>query len=332
MPRISQDVIDSVFYLYANKQDAVGGISPGGTGFVVAVSVFHYNKHFTLHYGVTNWHVACHCGFPVIRLNKRDGGTDVLELGPEDWHFIGGGPDVAVVPLELDRKVHKIGSVADHLFAGNGRPSDINIGDDVFMVGLFQDHAGKTTNIPSARFGNISMLPSSEATIKQPTKYEGESFVLDLRSRAGYSGSPVFMYRTPGADLSGVSDAFPELHVQIDAGLIAHQLSENGFTASAHRSHPADIALKLPRTMFRLLGVHWGQFPERWERENPDLLSDSRRRALIPESAYVSGLSGMTCVIPAWEIRKVIDMPRVKALRDEKIKAMWAERTARPAR
>lgn len=321
MPRVSQEIIDSVFYLYANRQDAVDGKSPCGTGFVVAINVVRYQKNFIFHYGVTNWHVACQGGFSVVRLNKKDGSTDVLEFGPEDWNFIAGRQDIAVVPLELDRKVHKIGGVNDYLFMGRKGLSGLGVGEDVFMLGLFIDHAGKATNIPSARFGNISMLPSPEATIEQPTTYDGESFVLDLRSRTGYSGSPVFIYRTPLADLSDSSTRLP---ARVDAGYIAHQLSDSGFEPDAHRSHSVDVELELPRTMFNLLGIHWGQFPEKWEISNPELISESDRSSFIPKRAYVSGLSGMTCVIPAWEIMEVINMPKLQSLRNEIIKTRSA--------
>src|SRR5271170_5484166 len=77
---------------------------------------------------------------------------------------------------------------------------EIGPGEDVFMVGRFIDHDGKDANIPSVRFGNISTLPQP---IEQPSgSTNNKSFILDLHSRTGYSGSPVFVYRTPGSDLT----------------------------------------------------------------------------------------------------------------------------------
>jgi hypothetical protein len=66
--------------------------------------------------------------------------------------------------------------------------------------------------------------------------------------------------------------------------------------------------------MLELLGIHWGQFPERWELRNGAPAEESRRD-LITEGAYVQGMSGMTCVIPAWHIREVLDMPKLRELR-----------------
>jgi len=322
MPRVPQHVIDSVFYLYANGQDAIDGKTPGGTGFVASVTEFAYNRSFEFHYGVTNWHVSCQAGCSVIRLNRLDGECDIVEKGPEDWHFIAGRQDVAVVALDLDRRVHKTGSVNTSLFAAKPSMRQLSVGDDVFMLGLFVDHVGTTTNNPSARFGHISMMPDAHATIEQPTTYRGESFVLDLHSRTGYSGSPVFVFRTPLADLG---DPWPRLQGHVDAGLIAHQLRQTGFAAEP-RSHEVSVEFKLPRTLFALLGIHWAQFPERWEIKNPDLIGDAEARAFVTNGAYVSGLSGMTCVIPAWEIKEVLDLPDLKEKRYQQVRKRAAGR------
>ncbi len=303
MPRIPDSVISGVFYLYSSRDDALAGRNPGGTGFIVRYDgtwgrLPSHGNHF---YGVTNWHVACSRGFSVIRLNTKDGGTDVIELGPEDWHFLPGKYDIAVVPLALDHEIHDVSQVSTHQFLRH--PDEpgighIGVGDDVFMIGLFIDHDGMSVNVPSARFGNISMLSNPKATIKQSTGYMGESFVADMHSRTGFSGSPVYVYRTVGGDLGNdfFGYEFERLQMRSDFG--------DSFRGSV-----------VFRGLFRLLGIHWGQFPEKWElHERPAQLSESRRD-LIVEGGYVEGMSGMTCVIPAWHIMEVLDMPTLKDLR-----------------
>ena len=58
---------------------------------------------------------------------------------------------------------------------------------------------------------------------------------------------------------------------------------------------------------FYLLGIHWGQFPEEWEiRDRREVSSEARH--LDGNERYVQGMSGMTCAIPAWEIREVLDI------------------------
>lgn len=156
MPRIPDDIIDSVFFLYPTREEAIAGKNPGGSGFVVSIGKNVTTGAGTYFYGVTNWHVACRDGYSVIRMNTTDGGVDVFEFGPEDWEFSPGGPDVAVVPLELDHRVHKACGVSIRHFAPKLQLSyntheNISVGDDTFMLGLFVDHTGVTTNVPSAR-------------------------------------------------------------------------------------------------------------------------------------------------------------------------------------
>ncbi len=319
MPRIPQNVINGVFYLYGSREDAQAGRNPGGTGFIM-----HYQgarneevlgNHF---YGVTNWHVACSRGLSTIRLNTKGGGTDVIELDPSEWHFLPGKYDVAVVPLSLDGKVHDVSSVSSNQFAvAPGEYSyGIGVGEDAFMIGLFFDHAGVATNVPSARFGNVSMLPNARATIKQPTGYDGQSYVVDMHSRTGFSGSPVYVYRTFGSDLSDPRGIrFDELYIdQFRRGNSGRDpLRER---LSGHfRAHQ----------MFQLLGIHWGQFPEEWELRDKSSRAESRND-LILEGGYVRGMSGMTCVIPAWHIIEVLEMPELANLRQPEMDRAERER------
>jgi hypothetical protein len=69
------------------------------------------------------------------------------------------------------------------------------------------------------------------------------------------------------------------------------------------------------RTLFQLLGIHWAQFPEEFGLEGLPKLKESRRKRLIVDGPHVVGMSGMTCVIPAWQILEVLNMPELKDLR-----------------
>ena len=70
------------------------------------------------------------------------------------------------------------------------------------MIGRFVLHDGKKINHPSARFGNLSMLP---APIRTPAGYDQESFAVEMRTLSGYSGSPVFIYwEFGGGHLEGI--------------------------------------------------------------------------------------------------------------------------------
>ena len=320
VPRVLPGVIEGVFYLYATEDNARQGISPGGTGFIVSHQYEDDGRSFVQHYGVTNWHVLSN-GFSVVSLNRRDGSTDAFPFGPEEWESIPCGPDVAVIALDIDQGIHAANSVSTHTFVT--RRESLTVGDDVFMVGLFLDHAGISTNTPMARFGHISMLANPRATIEQPRNYHGQSFVIDIHSRTGYSGSPVYVYRTPFSDLSAT---FPSLDVKVSARQISGQLGDLEYFPS----RDIDVELKLPHTLFALLGIHWAQFSERWEIKNPELINPAEESSLVREGAYIDGLSGMTCVIPAWEIMEVLNLPKLDAARKQKAKLRRKAADAKP--
>ncbi|MGH6955654.1 MAG: hypothetical protein ACREEW_03195 [Caulobacteraceae bacterium] len=311
VPHIPQKVVDGTFFLFASVEDARTGTNPGGSGFVVRYDGppapgYYRGRRPTDHfYAVTNWHVAVAGGFSVIRLNTADGSVDIIDLGPEDWQFLPGMYDVCATPITIRGDLHKVSSISTLTFCAD--PSiphntgyKIGVGEDVFMIGLFVDHAGVGTNAPAARFGNISMLPNRSATLRQSTGYESVNYIVDMHSRSGFSGSPVYVYRTIGNDLSGnYVDAEVELrNVRIDTQL-------DKFSGKLRANN-----------LFMLLGIHWGQFPEAWEIKSGRPRSSAEAHLLEADDRYVRGMSGMTCVIPAWHILEVLEMPKLKGPRD----------------
>jgi hypothetical protein len=84
------------------------------------------------------------------------------------------------------------------------------------------------------------------------------------------------------------------------------------------------------KPLFRFLGIHWGQFREPWELRNNTDMSEARRAHLVAKGTYVEGMSGMSCVIPSWQIKEVLDMPKLKERR-EKAEALAAKDFSVPA-
>lgn len=323
MPKIPPHVVDTAFYLYETKADADAGLNPQGTGFVLGVPAGNGGPDLRSKwhvYGVTNWHVAVQrdqdiIPAPVIRLNTGDGGVHVMEFSENDWWFIKGGPDLAVVPLDIDLEKHKVSMVtaAGNFFASKSdiASGNIGVGEDVFMVGLFVDHGGIERNAPSVRFGNISMLPSKDATIQQQTEYSGECFVLDMHSRSGFSGSPVFVYRTFGSDLTKPVER--QARIRLGGGgsraQIARDVQRSEFDLSMEATE---------RQLFKFLGVHFGQFPEDYDIERGSHIPESKRRHLVREGDRVIGMSGMTTVVPAWDLVDVLNLDGLKEMRETK--------------
>lgn len=311
MPRVSPELIASVFYLYENGNDARARTNPSGTGFIASMVDLWQPRPCTFYYGVTNWHVACR-GASVIALNRADGTVETLEFGPEDWHFLPSGPDVAVVPLNLGQRSPDVQSIPHHMFAERRHLANMAVGDDIFMLGLFVDEHGRTTNIPKARFGHVSMLPNERAPIRQPTGYEGESFVVDAHSRSGFSGSPVFLYTNP---LSDLNESFPTIRGHVDASRIARDIETRSNLGGLSR---LEIEIRLDKAPHvQLVGMHWGQFAERWELERREV-RDIEKESYVTTGAFVNGFSGMTCVLPSWHLMEVINLPRLKEMRERK--------------
>ena len=156
------------------------------------------------------------------------------------------------------------------------------------MIGRFVDHQGFNRNVPALRFGNISMAP---APLEQENGKIAKSYCIDIHSRSGYSGSPVFVYRTPGYDLGELLDVEGQARV-----------------------------LRSGASLVALLGIHWGQFPEMWEITPKGELKYQDQevgdQSLIAGGRFIKGLSGMTCVLPAWHILGVLNMSKIKEERD----------------
>ena len=226
----------------------------------------HVGNHY---YAVTNRHIIDPkaANSPVIGLNSKTGQPDILSLTSDDWHFFDAGDDVAVANVPLDWDTHDIALIDQFLFADLSWIDEhsVGVGDDAFMMGLFIDNEVQTHNVPKARFGHISMMAHDAAPLRQPNGTNNSSIIIDMHSRSGFSGSPVFVYRTLGADLT--------------------------------QPNFAEIKFSTP-TLFKFLGIHWGQFPE---------TNIRIRRGDKVREMKVEGMSGMSCVIPAWRIREMID-------------------------
>ena len=295
MPIVPYQLVNCAFYLYASKQDAVAGENTGGTGFLVSMPSADRIGH---HYAVSNHHVAVSGGCSCIRFNTATG-VQAFEFGPEEWLFEPGGDDVAILPLDLT-DVHglQLTFIQDNLLLHPPATAEERIGpgDDVFMIGRFIDIDAKQTNTPAIRFGNISTLP---VPVKQPSGHEGLCYVVDMHSRTGYSGSPVFIYRTPGNTLEWAVAGGP-------------------------------IVLG-GKSVLALLGIHCGQFPEEMpikrREKKPKPRRETRvRRKMFEE--YIEGMSGMTCVIPAWRIG---DLLQRKDFVEHREKVESARRTKKSA-
>ena len=123
--------------------------------------------------------------------------------------------DVAVCPFTLTHHDEETGETIKidmTALALDGNPKNgflpseefaknsIVLGAEIAIVGLFRSHYGTNRNIPIVRVGNIAALPGEPVF----TKYAGyiKAYLVEARSIAGLSGSPVVVLPDPTAMLA----------------------------------------------------------------------------------------------------------------------------------
>jgi hypothetical protein len=195
MPRIDDRLLDSVIYFYASEKSANAGERLGGSGFVVGIPSNTYPGKLYI-YAITNAHVIEE-GFTTLRFNNTEGQFVIVQTKVTDWEYHHDeGVDLAACSLTIPSNIYIFPINIEKWFLTPSAIDEfkIGIGDETFTVGRFINHEGEQKNLPSVRFGNISMMPY------EPVAYKGrthEAFLIEARSIPGYSGSPVFVHLLP---------------------------------------------------------------------------------------------------------------------------------------
>lgn len=214
MPRIPDEMLHGIAFLYPTTEQAKRHERVGGTGFLVSRVAPRTSEALgyraSIPFLISNRHVVYDSGCSVPRFNRRDGGGKILDFGPEDWFVHPDGDDVAAVcvfPM-LDRTQDEISTASfeNLITEETAERSDLGVGDDVYMMGRFINHQGREAIRPAVRFGNISMTP--ELIWDHTHKRNQLSYAVEMRSRSGFSGSPVIVYRQEGRSLKEL----PEEH------------------------------------------------------------------------------------------------------------------------
>jgi hypothetical protein len=285
VPRIPAKFENCVFFLFGPKTSKVDEtIGPGGTGFIVCrhSETLGSQRHM---YAITNKHVINN--YYWIRINTADGGTRIIKHDPDDWAE-SADEDLAALDITDDIDLTGEDHVSwiwnnDFLNHDSVWGNQIGIGDQVFMIGLFSNHSGGGRNIPVARFGNIAAMPStlSPVMLSENDPYIRPAFLNDMRSRSGFSGAPVWVWRTPADDLEFYSSS---------------PMQKQG--------------MPLGRSFLCFAGIHRAQFPE----ETTFLESESPQ--VLRRGAKVRIASSMTVVIPAWEITRLLEGEKLRCQRE----------------
>lgn len=298
MPRILRGLERCVFFLYGHNPQTGNLSGPGATGFFVSrasrtlAGLFHI-------YAVSNRHAVVN--YPCIRVNWGETGTRIIECDPTEWVWSDtddlAALDVTDMILADDGRSVWGGELSSNnqwSFVTKDLASHhiVGIGDQTVMLGLFTDHARGARNVPVGRFGNLAALPDDTMPVSLGSRDDlaRPAFLNDMRSRSGFSGSPVWIFKTPYDDMN--------------------EIGIGGVMQVARR----------PSAFLKLLGVHRGQFREE---TTIGLLEGSRA---LQSGDNIDIASSMTVVIPAWEIDMLLDKNAfehqrlTRDLRDDRVK------------
>jgi hypothetical protein len=254
-------------------------------------------------------------GASIIRVNVANGSSRYIEFGPEEWTFIGGGPDLAGVDVtDRQQKTDEISFITPEWFVTKEFISQVGLGlgEDGFMLGLFANQSKAKRNLIASRFGNLSMLANDQLPIKFKNGTRRPAHIFDLRSRGGFSGSPVFVYRTPDADLRTVQFGYRRRTAK-PPKVRTTPIWGNDIRMEIDWTHEHDSDNNI---FVSLLGVHAAQFHERVEarKKNPDTEDEVSDQIRDGDTLYIPG--SMTVVVPAWEIIELLNAPPLLAQRE----------------
>jgi len=277
MPKIRDDLLKCVFYIYESEADAKNGYPDSATGFLFGIPS-EYRNELVFLYAVTNRHVieSINSEMPCLRINTLDDSFDIIQTKKEDWDFHHLMCDVAICGLGLKGNKYDFSFFNPDYLLTKEFMEDMNVGvgDDVFMIGNFQGRGGKNKNYPTVRFGNIAQMPNE--SMKNPhTGFDEESFIVEMRSTSGYSGSPVVL---------SISAIFPRFNND-----------ENSQFLKKNKNLENSPKFDRRYDYYRLLGIDWGHIrtKERLYDKDGQVLPDR-------ESVWIN--SAMAGVVPSWKL------------------------------
>ncbi len=307
MPRIPDPYLDCVLYLYGAEADAEDGVRTGGSGFLVGVPSEGLSEtlgsEIMFLYAVTNKHVADTNS--VIRMNTKQGLKTIMPIDERAWVHHPDGDDISACVISFDPNEYRFRYIDRKEFITKNIIDSMQIGpgDDVFTVGRFVNHEGQQRNLPTVRFGNISQMPIEP--IVQNTGFNQESFLVEIKSIGGYSGSPVF--------------------VQIP--IFSNRQIENWMPSTMFSFNTQPIFGGLMSHGPWLLGVDWGHIND-W---SPVLNENGKPTNANPKQAQVKLNTGMAAVVPAWKLAQLLDEGPLASHRKQIAELVLADRAKNPS-
>lgn len=217
---IDEQYRQCVCFLGVKEQNNVGAMAwkPRATGFFIAMPL---NDTAWVHYLVTARHVIDQSrrdGMLYAQINLTSGGVRLVEV-PQDAWFLHPSTDVAIIGFQFESdfrmtavKTDLIGQAAEN-YNPDSAYTRVDVGDQLFVIGLFAQYAGDEQAEPIVRFGQIS-LGRKQIPLRlgpQTTPKKVDAYLAETKSWGGESGSPVFHSKWPSSPMVQISTTMPRL-------------------------------------------------------------------------------------------------------------------------
>jgi hypothetical protein len=168
-----------------------GKFVPLGTGFFAAIVY----RDAVCTYLVTAQHVfdAVAGDYVSVRLNRKGGDSETVRVSKLNaWPHERPENDIVAIPMGISPDVYDqfIVDVSRSELDSARVLMQPSLGDEVVAVGLYTSHYGRVRNAPVVRVGHIAAMP--DEPVKTSAGYVA-SYLVEIRSIAGLSGSPVYL-------------------------------------------------------------------------------------------------------------------------------------------
>lgn len=296
--RTNPDLMKSVVFL--GIQTERGDFTPIGTAFVL---VHDYDEQIQFVFVVTAAHVVENLSSEaqarlVIRINKKDGGVGYIPTAgrPRLTHE-NPANDVMLISIAIDPTVYDVIAVpGDRAEIEKMREEGDGLfpGDTIAVTGVYTSHHGLVRNIPVLRTGNVAAI--ADEPVLTGRGY-AVAHLIELRTIAGLSGSPVYQTMAP---------------VRIKAGVMQTRIHDTS----------------LGTILGVLVGYHLIE-------DSTDVISVPRsaRPASADENQYSADErnTGFGVVIPIERVFEMIEHPNARALFDKVVSNLKARAGYREA-
>ena len=199
--RVPDQVLKCVAFIgEVTHRDAQGEVFGDllATGFFVSVRSSHFPELWHVYF-VTAKHVADDLKDRelYILVNSKSGPPIRLTNFRPYWFFHPTDDKADVALLEVAEQVntdHMAVLMKDFVTQDDVVSREwVDVGDEVFVTGLFTLAPGQQRNMPIVRTGNVAMIPTEKI---QTELGFSDVYLVEGRSIGGLSGSPVFVRRT----------------------------------------------------------------------------------------------------------------------------------------